>query len=453
MDATKTSPSNNLVDVLKKCAIHYLAPGNAVSVGLSGGVDSVVLLHLLARISQEFRLHLSAVHIHHGISTNADAWADACCRICRQLDIPLQIHTVNLDPASKSGLEATARNARYAIFRKLDADFIALAHHRDDQAETVFLQLLRGAGVKGLSAMPTLRRDAGGPAYLRPLLDIDRSAILDWAVQNKLSWVEDESNQDTRFTRNFLRLSVLPLLQRHYSGWRTAIARTAGHMAEAAGLLDQLAELDAQTGIDENRLDCRYLASLNSARARNLLRYYFAQRQLPMPGQLRLSDMLDQLIGAADDACIAIDHGDACLRRYRGYAYLLRQMAEPPHGRRWLWQGEDELKLPELHGTLYFRQSSDGGLDPARLQHINIRLRQGGERLRPDCKRPVRRVKDLLQLAQLPPWERERLPLIYSGDELIHIPGIGTACNWQTGAAKAAIRIEWQPDAAVIEPG
>lgn len=452
MDATKASPSNKLAEVLRECVVQHLTPGDLVSVGLSGGVDSVVLLHLLAGIRQEFRLHLSAVHIHHGISVNADAWAAACSELCRQLDIPLQIHRTSLDPTSKSGLEATARNARYAIFQQLDTNFIALAHHRDDQAETVLLQLLRGAGVKGLSAMPVLRRNASGPAYLRPLLDIDRSAILDWAMQNKLSWVEDESNQDTQYARNFLRQSVLPLLNRHHPAWRSSIARTAGHMAEAADLLDELAELDAQTGINKNRLDCAYLASINSARARNLLRYFFAQRQLPMPSRLRLADMLDQLIRAADDACIAIDHGGACLRRYRGYAYLPRQMPEPPRDRRWLWQGETELKLAELHGTLYFRQSRDGGLDPAKLEHINIRLRQGGERFRPDCKRPDRRVKDLFQSAHLPPWERARLPLIYSDNELILIPGIGIACNWQIGPAHAAMQIEWRPDATDSEP-
>lgn len=452
MDATKASASNKPADVLKVCAVQYLEPGDRVSVGLSGGVDSVVLLHLFAGIRQEFRLHLSAVHIHHGISDNADAWAAACSELCHKLDIPLQIHRVSLDPASKSGLEAAARNARYAIFQQLDTDFIALAHHRDDQAETVLLQLLRGAGVKGLSAMPVLRRNPSGPAYLRPLLDIDRKVILDWAVQTELSWVEDESNQDTQFARNYLRQSVLPLLNRHHPAWRSSIARTAGHMAEAADLLDELAELDAQTGINKNRVDCAYLASINSARARNLLRYFFAQQQLPMPRQARLADMLNQLLQAADDASIAIDHDDACLRRYRGYAYLPKRMPEPPRDSRWLWQGEDELKLAELRGTLYFRQSGDGGLDPTKLQQINIRLRQGGEHFRPDCKRPGRRLKDLLQSAYLPPWERDRLPLIYSGDELIQIPGIGIACNWQIDPAQAAIRIEWRPDATDSEP-
>ncbi|MHB1655331.1 MAG: tRNA lysidine(34) synthetase TilS [Burkholderiales bacterium] len=448
MGATKTFPSNKLADVLSKCVTQYLAPDDTISVGLSGGLDSVVLLHLMAELRQELRLQISAVHIHHGISNNADNWAESCKIICHRLDIPLQIHKLTLDPGSKSGLEATARAARYSIFRQLDTNYIALAHHRDDQAETVLLQLLRGAGVKGLSAMPVLRRNEGGPAYLRPLLNIDRSAILDWAVQNNISWVEDESNQDTKYSRNYLRHNVLPLLQRHYPSWRSTIARSAGHMAEAAGLLDELAELDAQNGINRNRLDCTYLAGINPARARNLLRYFFARRQLPMPSQLRLAEMLDQLLQAADDAGIAIDHANTCLRRYAGYAYLTGRLDALPGNSRWSWQGEGELTLPELNGTLYFRQSLLGGLDPAKLQHINIRLRQGGERLKPDCKRPVRRVKDLLQAAHLPPWERDRLPLIYSGDELIHIPGIGTACQWQTGPAQAGIDITWRPKPA-----
>lgn len=340
MGAIKTSPSNKLADVLRACVTQYIAPGSRVSIGLSGGLDSVVLLHLFAQIRQEYPLCLTAIHIHHGISRYADCWAQACKELCVKLDIPLQVHCVQLNSESKLGLEASARQVRYEKFQQQSVDFIALAHHRDDQAETLLLQLLRGAGVKGLSAMPILRRNTHQPAYFRPLLAIDRSDILAWAVQNKLSWVEDESNQDTQFNRNFLRHTILPLLGQRHPAWRATLSRSAQHMAEAAELLDELAELDASLSIQKNRIDCAYLAGISPARARNLLRYFFARHKLTMPSQIRLGEMLDQLTDSADDANVAIDHQGLTLRYYQQYAYLIKQMPAPIAGSRWLWQGE-----------------------------------------------------------------------------------------------------------------
>ena len=409
----------------------------------------MVLLHLFAAARQEFRLHLSAVHIHHGLSANADAWAAACSDLCTSLNIPLQIQKARIDPASKAGLEASARSARYALFQQQAVDFIALAHHRDDQAETVLLQLLRGAGVKGLSAMPAMRRNTNGPAYLRPLLDVDRSEIVDWAVSNGLNWVEDESNQDTTLSRNYLRHTVLPLLSGQHAAWRTTITRSAGLLAEAAALLDELAEVDAVSAINEHRLDCNYLAKISPARARNLLRYFFSQHRLLMPSQARLTDMLNQLIQASGDAQITIEHNGTELKRYRSHAYLLRATPPLPRNLCWHWHGQAEFHLTELQGTLYFRQENAGCAD--KLHNINIRLRQGGEYFQPDCKRPKRRLKDLLQTANLPPWERDRLPLIYSGDDLIQVPGIGVACNWQAKFAKAALCIEWRPNVTITD--
>ncbi len=445
MAVIKTTQSKNkLADVLRACANQHCEEGSRVCIALSGGVDSVVLLHLFAQLGQDYPLNLSAIHVHHGISEHADAWAQTCEQHCAYLGIPLQIQRIQIANASKLGLEASARQARYEQFAHQPVDFIALAHHRDDQAETLLLQLLRGAGVKGMSAMPVLRPSALPPAYLRPLLDTDRSAIVAWAVEQQLSWVEDESNRDSRFTRNFLRHSILPLLGQHYPAWRATLARSAQHMAETAALLDDLAELDASQSIAENRIDCAALARLKPARARNLLRYFFAQHHLAMPSQICLAEMLDQLTLAGTDASIAITHDRHVLRRYQQYGYLIAPAAAPAAESRWFWQGAEQLVLPELNGTLYFKQAPGYGLNPEKLHDINIRLRQGGERFRPDCRRPNRHLKDLLQSAHIPPWERDRIPLIYSADELIQVPGIGIACGWQAAATQTAVCIAWQ---------
>lgn len=444
MDATKTPQPNSLYAAFRARVTQHVAPGARVCVALSGGVDSVVLLHLFAQLRTDYAVSLSAIHIHHGLSPNADHWAQTCQQLCATLDVPLQICLIKLERSSEFGIEAAARHARYEQFHRQDADYIALAHHRDDQAETLMLQLLRGAGVKGLAAMPVIRHQAGQPGYLRPLLDIDRSAIADWATDRQLHWIEDESNLDSRYARNFLRHDILPLFNERYPAWRTTLARSAHNLAEAAELLDELAQLDAAQAIQGRRISCAYLENITPARARNLLRYFLAIHKLSMPSQVRLTEMLQQLTRAGKDSHVAIDHDGHVLHRFQHYGYLLTKRTMPASDSRWHWQGETQLALPTLGGILHFERGPAPGLDPAKLHDINIRLRLGGEIFRPDCHRPNRRLKDLWQAANTPPWERQRTPLIYSGDTLVHVPALGTACGWQAAADGHALHINWQ---------
>lgn len=446
MDVTKTHLPNKLYTSFRAHVTKHVTPESRVCIALSGGVDSVVLLHLFTLLRTEYPLAFSAIHVHHGISPNADHWAHTCQQLCTELDIPLHISRISLQGRAKLGLEAAARHARYAEFQHQDAQYIALAHHRDDQAETFMLQLLRGAGAKGLAGMPVLRQQPDHPSYLRPLLDSDRSAILDWAKQFELRWIEDESNQDTRYARNFLRHDILPLLNQRYPAWRATIARSAHNLAEADQLLDELAQLDAAQAIHNQGINCHYLASLSPARARNLLRHFLATHALGMPSQIRLAEMLEQLTHADADSSITISHDGHTLHRFQHYAYLIKQLPPPAHNCRWHWQGEAQLALTELGGLLTFRQNQTKGLDQSKLHDINIRLRQGGETFRPDCQRPNRRLKILLQEASIPPWLRDRTPLIYSGDTLIHVPGIGSACDWQAAPGENALQISWLTD-------
>ena len=186
--------------------------------GLSGGRDSVALLHALAQLRGEFGFDLSALHVHHGLSPNADSWADFCIRLCDSLDIPFRCTRVAVDRAGGQGIEAAARAARYAAFAALDVEWIALAHHRGDQAETVLHHLLRGTGLRGLSGMPVERAisPASGPRLIRPLLDVPRALIEDYAGRHALEWVDDESNLDSGYTRNRLRNDILPALARQF---------------------------------------------------------------------------------------------------------------------------------------------------------------------------------------------------------------------------------------------
>jgi tRNA(Ile)-lysidine synthase len=431
-----------------------LSPGVKLVLGLSGGLDSVVLLEVLRRLTGPLGFRLSCVHVNHGISPNARRWAAFCARRCKRHNIALALHQVDLGPYRAEGMEAAARRARYQVYARQKADFIVLAQHLDDQAETLLLQLLRGAGVKGGAAMPLLREQDSGrkgkgaraPAILRPMLAVSRRQIEMYAKANKLKWVEDESNADTRYDRNFLRHQVLPVIGKAFPGYRATLARAAGHLAEASLILDELAEADAKLAVAGTKLVLAELRRIGVARTKNLVRWLLLQQGGAAPEADRLEEGLRQLFQARDDAAVHVALGACELRRYAGCAYLLRSLAEVPAELRRDWDGKRVWPLPELGGTLRFVRAPGAGLDCALIgkRGLSASLRQGGEKLRLQPGGSTRSLKNLLQEARMPPWERERLPLIYCADTLVAVPGLGVASGWQAGAGNAGWTITWQ---------
>lgn len=423
-----------------------IAPGQVVLLGLSGGMDSVVLLKLLNTLRPQFGFELRAMHVHHGLSPHADAWADFCQGLCQSLDIPLKVSHVTIPRKPAAGIEAAARVARYETLLGEPADFVAVAHHQDDQAETLLLQLMRGAGVKGLSAMP--KYDAKR-RLLRPLLDASRVEISNYAELHALSWVDDESNLDIRYERNHLRHHILPTLEQRFVSVRGAIARSAAHMAEAAHLLDELALVDAERCMHEQRLVVSELQRLSEARARNLLRWWLASQELVLPSTVRLQEMLKQLLDARQDAQVKLSIGTpgTYLRRYQDMVYLDQEQPAEPFAL--TWHGEETLRLPD-GSCLRFVRGVATGLAYERLgiDRLRIAQRTGGERFKPDLARPSRTLKHLLQEAHMPPWQRQRLPLVYHEGKLALVPGIGVSAELQAREHEPALDIIWQPAGA-----
>jgi tRNA(Ile)-lysidine synthase len=370
-----------------------------IAVGLSGGVDSVVLLHQMRA-----RPGVRAVHVHHGLSPNADAWAAFCRKLCKRWGIPLAVKKVKVGKGGE-GLEAAARKARYQVFAKTDAECIALAHHLDDQAETVLMNLLRGAGVRGARGM-LARSSFEKKTILRPLLDVPREEILAYARKHKLEWIEDESNADETLTRNFVRRRIGPLLEHRFPQWKRSLARAAKHFSRT--------EIGGEA----------------------LLRKFLQRRGLRAPTEAKLAEMLKQLTSGG--ARTLIEHDGARLRVYRGKILEDRgagAFAPVP------WKGERRLPLPALGGELRFRRGR--GIDASRLgrKAFEVRLRSGGERLQPDSRRPRRTLKNLFQEAGVPPWERERMPLLYCGGDLVWAPGLGVDVRYQG----QGLTPEWHP--------
>lgn len=448
------SKSINPINDITSCFFHNLnaqiRPGDCLVVALSGGVDSVVLLHLLIKFSKLMPLDVSAIHVEHGISTYSGQWSDFCQTLCDSVAIPLSIHRLKISKQPQESLEAIAREARYQIFRQIQADYVLLAQHQDDQVETLLLQLLRGAGVKGLSAMPTVRLFESGKAIklLRPLLKVPRSEIMKYAKLHGLSWVTDESNLDVSYDRNFLRHRILPLIEQRYPSYRKILSRSARHLGEAAHLLDELAKIDAENTMIVDKLSLRGLRELDLARAGNLLRYLLAQQMVRLPSSAKLEEILRQLHNIQADTHFQFEVDALEIRCYRGLIEFLPADSLSESISPVIWQGQQRLAIEPLKGILEFTRQDNAGIDLAKLdqQIVTIRSRSGGERFQPDCKRPRRSLKKILQEASLPPWKRNTLPLLFCGDQLVWVAGIGIDCNFQAPMGGAGLVVTWRPD-------
>lgn len=417
-----------------------LPAGSRLLLGLSGGMDSVVLLHILHTLVPRLKVTLSAMHVHHGISPNADAWARFCAECCARYDVPLEVKHVNIAPLKDAhGIEASARKLRHAAFAESGIPFVALAHHADDQAETLMLQLLRGAGLRGVSAMP-FAREQGGQLLLRPMLACSRMELHAYARQHALQWVEDESNADDSYPRNFLRHRLLPLLGERFPAWCNTLGRSAQHFAEAAGILDEVALAD---GAGEPLLAVTKLETLSLPRGKNLLRHYLHGQGAPMPQEAQLNDMLRQLIGARDNAHVCVNFGDWQLRRYRGFMHVMQALPVFDPALCVDWHGALTLDWPPLRRELHFTEAVGQGISRARLMsgQVTLRLRTGGETLRPHPRAARRSLKNLLQEHGVPPWQRERLPLVYCGEELVCVVGVAVAAAFQAEEGEQSVMV------------
>ncbi|MFT3849970.1 MAG: tRNA lysidine(34) synthetase TilS [Propionivibrio sp.] len=430
----------------------FLAPrlkqGARLCVGLSGGRDSIVLLHALSRLAPSFALpiRLSAVHVHHGLSPNAGAWADFCAEFCRECGVPLDIVRVDVPRDTGEGLEAAARRMRHGVFADRDADWLALAHHRDDQAETVLLNLLRGAGIAGAAGMLPERPQARGPALIRPLLDVPRREIETYAEAYGLRWIDDESNEDVHFRRNFLRRAVIPSLEEKFSGAQRALARAAGHFAEGAELLGELAAIDrASVLTPAGRVGLAAFNGLPPARVRNLLRHEWLHAGFRAPDTRWIEQARHQLstADALSEVCVKTPEGE--LRVYRGELYIVRRRPDTA-GSIVRWTGEDEL--PWAGGRVRFVAVTGEGIRRTVLDNGEafLRSRQGGERLQTHPARPRRSLRNLLQEASVPAWERNYLPYLWSGDRLVWVAGLGVEVTFACQLGEAGVLPVWEPD-------
>jgi tRNA(Ile)-lysidine synthase len=469
------TPAGRLVLQAVRAAVSDadLSPDSLLAVALSGGLDSTVLLD--AAVSCFGARRVIALHVHHGLSPNANAWAAHCERFAASLGVRYDARHVDVARTGGESLEATARDARYRALDELcdqhGAAALLIAHHADDQAETVLLQLLRGAGVAGLAAMAPQRADGAAPR-VRPLLRLLRAQLEQYAHERDLSWIDDESNADTRYSRNALRHDVLPMLAVHFPGFRDALARTASHAASAQRLLDQLARIDlghVQSADEEGALVLDAFLALDDERAINLMRFWIRSRGLMAASTARIADMLRQLRDAAaarDGHALRVDHAGHSLRVYRNLLFWeAGDSADAPDldegaaalkvAAELLWQGEEVWRLPQWRGSFVFEPADSSADDVVgegvlRAAPLVARSRAGGERMRVAAEAPSRTLKNLFQERGVPAWKRD-VPLLFIGEALLFVPHVGVNREAAPSAAHGPLRrISWRPDLLLV---
>lgn len=420
----RTDDRNLIEAVLRKIPLHLRR--QPILVAFSGGLDSTVLLHLLSRLRDAEELaSLSAVHVHHGLQPQADHWAEHAEETCRKLGIPLVIERVQVKPTGE-GIESAARKARYAVLaRHLEqGGGLVTAHHRDDQAETFLLQLMRGAGVRGLASMPALAPFARG-WHLRPMLEFGRHEIHAYALEHGLHWVMDPSNADIHHARNLIRHRIFPVLHTHWPKAEATLARAARRMAVTEELLEDLGRLDLAAARSDqvDRLDATVLARLADHRLFNAVRTWLIELDLPLPPEPRLAE-IRRMLDARADALPILRWKGGEIRRWREGLY-----ARPEHTRTVdasfsvLWDATTTLDCPELGWRIVPHKVMGSGLrlDLMQTGGLRIRLRQGGERIRVAGQAHHQSLKNLFQASSIPPWERERMPLFFIDDQLVQV--------------------------------
>jgi len=432
-------------------ALDDLACAHKCLIGLSGGLDSVVLLHAMVRLRDQSGadFQLRALHINHQLQNQAQGWEQHCLSLCESLGV--EFISAKVEVPGDSGLENAAREARYREFEAelLQGEELLLAHHRDDQMETLLLRLIRGSGSRGLSGIPRSRA-LGVSRLLRPLLDIDRAELQSYAESEQLSWVEDHSNDDEGFDRNYCRHSLLPLIEARWPGYRESWSKSAVLASESEALLQELAVIDLAELVTESKsvVSREKLLALSEPRRRNVLRHWLASLGAKELGWNQLQQLSNEVLQGASGQFIAEDFQVCCFRK-RVYALTSQglglDLGKTAADSLTEFPVAGEVVLPG-NGRLRLRAAQGEGICADKLSDLSIRYRQGGESCRL-AGRPSKTLKKVLQESEIPPWLRSRIPLFYIGEDFAGIPGVGVVEEFAAKDGQAGCIVEWQqPD-------
>ncbi len=412
--------SSNLLERLRALTADH-APQRWV-VAFSGGVDSTAMLHALATSGTPEKI--LAVHIDHGLNADSRKWEAHCRRMAKDLAVDYESRSVSISEKAEYGPEGAARAARYGALLGIvkSGDCLLSAHHEDDQAETLLLNLMRGSGPAGLAGIG-LKQSFGRGVLLRPMLGISAEAIEAYARRHDLDWIDDPSNADSRFDRNFLRNEIVPRLAARWPAVSNRLRRTAELVGESSDLMNELADIDiAGLGVP-GKLSISGLQALSPERQRNAIRRAVRLCGLPSPPATRLYQVIHELLPAREDAQPNVAWANAVVRRYREHLFVLPQSSrKTDDAGGTLWPDGEALNLGNGFGSICLSADNTTGVDPSRARDgLMIRYRKGGETIRVNPQGRTRKLKNLLQEEGIVPWMRSELPLLYAGDQLVAV--------------------------------
>jgi tRNA(Ile)-lysidine synthase len=417
-----------------------------ILLGLSGGLDSCVLLHILANMQTQLDFKLKAIHVHHGLSSSADDWLNFCKQKCKLLDIEFDAVKVKINEKGSLGIEGEARELRYEAIKKKQKGVVALGHHQNDQAETLLLQLLRGSGLKGLAGMPEFDEER---KFWRPMLNIKKELLEKYASENDIKYIKDESNEDINFDRNFIRKKVLPLIESRYPASIETISRSATNISEGHQINELLALDDSKNVMsdDGSHLLIENLNKLPNLRAINLIRWWLSFNDLLMPSKKNVEELFRQVKLIKKDTSLNLKiSNDRSIRAFDDKLLIVSIMNDLP-SYHFKWAGQEEIELPNK-SKLHFVKTKKGGLSLSKLgaKSLYIKSRTGGEKLKSFPDQPSRSLKYLFQKADIPHWERDQVPLVYANEQLVAVPNLGVQYEYQSKVGEVGYQIKWLRD-------
>ena len=417
-----------------------------ILLGFSGGLDSCVLLHLLTNMQTQLHFKLKVIHVHHGLNPSADDWLNFCKKKCKLLDIDFYNVKVKINKKSSLGIEGEARELRYEAIKQKQKDIVALGHHQNDQAETLLLQLLRGSGLKGLAGMSEFDEKR---KFWRPMLNIKKELLEKYASENNIEYIEDESNEDINFDRNFIRKKVLPLIESRYPASIETISRSASNISEGHHLNELLALDDSKNIMsdDGSYLFINDLKKLPRVRVINLIRWWLSFNNQLMPSKKNIVELYKQVVFIKKDTSLNLKISEEASIRAHNNKLFIGNFNIKPDTFDLKWSGQEELNLPNKK-KLQFIKIEEGGLSLSKLgvKTLNVRSRVGGEKLKPFSDQPSRNLKYLFQAADIPIWERDQVPLIFAKNELVAVPNIAVHHKYQSSIGEEGYQINWLSD-------
>ena len=435
--------SQNIEETLKQ---HIQADNiKKICVSLSGGIDSIVLLHALKKVSNK-DFSIRAIHINHNLHEGSQSWADFCQKTCDQIQIQINIHSVKINNKEGFGIEAAARKVRYQKFQESiqEGEWLMTAHHQDDQLETILLRMARGTGVEGLQGIQK-QFNFGRGNILRPLLDVSKSEILGYAMKNKLDWVEDTSNQETHFDRNFLRMKVIPTLKERWPAFSSSVSRLSNISTQTSTLLKELAEQDLGPDCPIKNLDIEIFNNKSIGRIINIIRFLMFKNEMSVPSMKVLNSGVSTLLNPKSvNPSMVWDN--YCIKRYLDKLYFLKlSELQPNQGNQLInWSIDEPLILDESGSMLLATIIKGQGLSLKKCdKNLDVQFRKGGESIRPVGHKITKKLKKLFQEDHILPWVRDKIPLLYKKNELIGVGDLWFNQNYIASEEEDGFLVNW----------